>query len=298
MCKPRAYNQAMLEDQPSQTAMATAAMRAAHRLHDDPLLFDDPIAGDLTSESWRETLASGEIMEYFERLDLMRIVTQIVGRARFVDDRLEESLASGATQYVLLGAGLDSFAWRRPDLAEKLRVIEVDHPATQKYKRERLTEIGLPVPPNLEFLPVDFETETLDEALRRTSFDPSARTFFAWMGVVSYLTRETMLATVSAVARCSAAGSRLVFDFPIALDLLSEEARAMSKTMDEGTAGLGESRKDKHRPEELRRDVERLGFSRTVELSPADHEALYWNERDDERRTNPQVHLIEFERSA
>lgn len=288
----------MRDNEPSQTAMGTAAMRAAHRRHDNPIVFDDPLAEALTSEEFRAQLEAGEAMAMYERLGLMRVFTGVVGRARFVEDCLEAALAAGTRQYVLLGAGLDTFAWRRVDLADRLRVIEVDHPATQNYKRDRLAALDIAEPANLELLAIDFERETLDDALSRSGFDPSATTFFSWMGVVNYLTRENTLATIESVVRCSPPGSRLVFDFPISVGLLAEDGRAISRTVEEGTAALGEQRKATHDPAELRRDVEARGFRCLQELTPEQHQERYWGERRDGRRTNPQVHLIEFERTS
>ena len=278
--------------------MGTAAMRAAHRLHDNPVVFDDPLAIELTSEEFRAQILAGEAMEMYERLGLLRVFTGVVGRARFVEDCLEAALAAGATQYVLLGAGLDTFAWRREDLVDRLRVIEVDHPSTQNYKRERLAELGIAEPKNLELVAIDFERETLDAALDRSGFAPSATTFLSWMGVLNYLTHESTLATIESIARCTAPGSRLVFDFPIPPELLGEDGRAISKTVEEGTATLGEMRKATYDPVKLRSDVEARGFRCLQQLTSDDHQARYWSNRSDGRQTNPQVHLIEFERTG
>ena len=106
-----------------------------------------------------------------------------LGRSRYTEDSLEKAVEQGVKQYVILGAGFDTFAFRCPEILEKLQVYEVDHPATQAFKRSRLAEAGWELPPQLHFVPVDFEQESLAEALTRSSYDPQAPSFFSWLGV-------------------------------------------------------------------------------------------------------------------
>jgi methyltransferase (TIGR00027 family) len=117
-------------------------------------------------------------------------------RQRYTEDELDKALARGVGQYVILGAGLDSFIYRRPDLAAGLRVFEVDHPATQQWKRARLRELHLNLPSNLTFIPLDFEQQTLADGLRAGGHQPELPTFFSWLGVTQYLTEEAVFETL------------------------------------------------------------------------------------------------------
>jgi len=286
----------MLAGQPSQTALATAALRAAHRLHDDPLVFDDVYARDLTSAEWRAQLDAGSMPATIEKLGLRRVQGQLVGRARFVDEELARAIEeAGAAQYVLLGAGLDSFAWRRPDLAKQLRVIELDHPSTQEYKRARLAELALLAAAPVALVPIDFEREAIDTALDTADFDRSAPSFFSWMGVVGYLAREARVATLRGVARCAAQGSRIVFDYPAALSVLDDATRSLALHVDQGTAMLGEERRGRPEPRELEREVRELGFEVLDHLDPDSHFARFFAGRADDLRPNPETRLILLE---
>ena len=140
----------MQAGRPSATAIAVAAMRAAHRMGEQPLVFDDPWALRLTSDEYRDLAEQGKLRDMFEGLGLQPILGQILGRARWNESTLETSIEDGIGQYVILGAGLDSFALRRTDLLDRLRVIEIDHPDTQGYKLRRLKQLGVPDNPRVE----------------------------------------------------------------------------------------------------------------------------------------------------
>ena len=287
----------MHEDRVSETALAAAALRAAHRLHDDFLVFDDAFAAELTSESWRDQLAAGTVGALIETLGLRRIQAQLVGRMRYLEDELERALGEGLDQYVLLGAGLDAFAWRRPDLLDRLRVIELDHPATQDYKRRRLEELGRSIPEAVELVPVDFERTSLDTVLSETRFDPAVPAFFSWMGVVGYLTHEAFEASIRSLANASVSGSRLLFDYPIAMELVPEHDRPWTRQVDQGTASLGEQRKLKQRPDDVGSLLAGVGFERVEDLSPSAFHDRYFEGRSDGLTPNPEVHLALFRRA-
>ncbi len=288
----------MIEDQVSETALAAAAFRAAHRLDHYPVVFDDPLAAQLTSEEWRERLETGAMAALIAELGLLRIQGGLVGRARWLDDQLEAAVADGIEQYVLLGAGLDSFAWRRPDLAKRLRVIELDHPSTQGYKRKRLAELGLAVPEGVELAAVDFEQTRVADALAGTSFDPRARAFFSWMGVVCYLSRAAFEATLDDVARASIPGSRILFDHPVPPDYVADADRELGRQVDAGTAAMGEARTLKLAPSDVAATAARLGFERIEDLSPENHRDRYFAGRGDGLAPNPEVHLVLLRRTA
>jgi methyltransferase (TIGR00027 family) len=193
---------------PSRTALLVAVGRGIHRLYDaEPWVLDDPFALSLAGPDWPEV---EQLMRAVVPDDVLTAAgASLLVRARFTEDRL---LAGNFTQYVLLGAGLDSFAWRRPDVLRTTVVFEVDHPASQAYKRNRAAELALPENANHRFVGVDFERATLVEALDAAGFDWTAPTLFSWLGVTMYLTTDAIETTLQTVGKCGA-GSEVVFSY-------------------------------------------------------------------------------------
>ena len=197
---------------PSRTALRVALRRAAHQIHDSPIVFEDPIAVPILGRDYLEELrrtpdpAPGNKLRPFS----VAMRAFLVARSRYAEDNLATAVAAGTTQYVLLGAGLDTFAHRNP--YPHLRVFEIDHPATQQWKRNLLAQSALPHPPSLTYAPVDFECESLPTQLLASGFDPTQKTFFAWLGVVPYLTLEAFRSTLRFIA-AQPSGSGLVFDY-------------------------------------------------------------------------------------
>jgi len=134
-------------------------------------------------------------------------------RTRYAEDALEEAVRRGVRQYVIVGAGFDSFALRQPAFARDVEVFEIDHPATQDLKRQRLRGCDVPLPRTLHFVPADLSQEKISDALARSTFRSADAAFFAWLGVTQYLTREANLVTLRGIAACSASGSTLVFTY-------------------------------------------------------------------------------------
>jgi methyltransferase (TIGR00027 family) len=199
----------MLAATPSRTALRVALRRAAHQLYDaKPLVLDDPIAVPILGDTYAEELRKTPMRS--DRPFSIALRAFLVARSRYAEDMLATAVAEGVTQYVLLGAGLDTFAHRNP--YPQLRVFEVDHPATQQWKRDLLQTNALPAPENLIYTPVDFECQSLPEQLFEVGFDPKEATFFAWLGVVPYLTLEAFRATVAFIAS-QPAGTGLVLDY-------------------------------------------------------------------------------------
>ncbi len=197
---------------PSRTALRVAMRRAAHQLYDArPLILDDPIAIPILGPHAAEIERTpGRDPANKPRPFSISLRAFLVARSRYAEDLLAQAVARGVTQYVLLGAGLDTFAHRNP--YPSLQVFEVDHPATQQWKRELLLTTGLPTPTNLTYAPVDFERQSLAEQLHAAGFNPTAPTFFAWLGVVPYLTFEAFRGTISFIA-AQPLNSGLVFDY-------------------------------------------------------------------------------------
>jgi len=202
-----------LKDQGSRTAETSALQRALHTLHGhDPKIFEDPFALDLAGPLWKWLIGPRPLAWLLQPSWLKPIIAHHVARSRYVEERLDQLVDDGLAQYVLLGAGMDSFALRRPDLVDRLTVFEIDHPGTQKRKRERLRKLGLSEPSHVKYAAVDFETGALRDALTRSGFNSGKLTLFAWMGVMLYLTEASIVSTLKAVAERAAPGSEIVFD--------------------------------------------------------------------------------------
>jgi methyltransferase (TIGR00027 family) len=199
----------MLEQSiPSKTALSVALRRAAHQLYDSPVVFNDPIAVSILGPAYAE-----ELRRTPSRLDRPFSIAMrafLVARSRYAEDNLRRAVQDGVDQYVLLGAGLDTFAYRNP--YPRLRVFEVDHPATQQWKRELLQRNRIAVPESICYTPVDFECQSLSAQLRDAGFNHGAPAFFAWLGVVPYLTLEAFRATLGLISGQSP-GSGLTLDY-------------------------------------------------------------------------------------
>ena len=156
------------------------------------------------------------------------------------EDELAKAFARGVSQYVILGAGLDSFAYRRVDLRQPLHVYEVDHPAMQQWKRQRLAELNIVLPNNLTFIPIDFEVQTLAAGMAASPFKPHEPAFFSWLGVTQYLTTEAVLSTLQYVASSTAPGSEIVFQIILSPSTFSAEDQAVVTVASQLAAQRGE----------------------------------------------------------
>src|ERR1700733_9919197 len=198
----------------SRTALRVALRRAAHQIHDSPVVFDDPIAVAILGATYAEELKRTPLRS--DRPFSIGLRAFLVARSRYAEDNLRRAVQNGVNQYVLLGAGLDTFAYRNP--YAKLRVFEVDHPATQHWKRELLQRNRIAIPESITYTPVDFERQSLSAQLSDAGFNHSAPAFFAWLGVVPYLTLEAFHGTVSFIsAQPPGSGLTLVYGQPRAV---------------------------------------------------------------------------------
>jgi methyltransferase (TIGR00027 family) len=192
----------------SRTALRVALRRAAHQIHDSPVVFDDPIAVAILGATYADELKRTPLRS--DRPFSVGLRAFLVARSRYAEDNLRRAVESGVHQYVLLGAGLDTFAYRNP--YAQLRVFEVDHPATQQWKRELLQQNRIAVPESITYTPVDFERQSLSAQLSDAGFNFQEPAFFAWLGVVPYLTLEAFRATLSFVSD-QPPGSGLTLDY-------------------------------------------------------------------------------------
>jgi methyltransferase (TIGR00027 family) len=251
----------------SRTALATAYMRATHQLLDPPpRVLEDPAAvavlGPGAEQSIRESAARSQTPEN------RALRAHMVLRSRFAEDRLAAAVGRGVTQYVILGAGFDTFAVRQPAWARNLHILEVDHAGTQQLKRSHLAAAGLAVPPNAGFATIDFERESLRDGLLRHSISPAQRTFFSWLGVTMYLREDAIDAVLRSVAEFPA-GSEIVLTFASASNTPQDVA--------ERAAEAGEPWLSFFEPEEMQDKLRGVGFTSVELLTPLVAKSRYFD---------------------
>ena len=275
--------------EPSRSALTVASLRAVHQLLDEPLVFPDRIALPLLGASAEAALRD----DPFVLNDPMSrgLRAALVVRSRFVEDELSRCVAAGVRQYVLLGAGLDTFAYRNPCRDEGLRVFEVDHPGTQRWKQQLLAEAGIDVPASLAFVPVDLERDDLAAALRQSGFRADQATCVSWMGVTMYLTADAVLKTLSTVAGF-AAGTCLCFDYRVPAAMLNPIERVINEFIEQQIAALGEPWLSTFDPTQLQRQLLELGFSSAESATPEDLNERYFARRKDGLRTGGGVRIM------
>ncbi len=276
----------MRDGQPSLTARGAAAYRAFHQIHEGAAVFRDPFALQILEDDTRAAL-DGIAADPSRRG--MRLF--VVSRSRFSEDALAASVARGTRQVVVLGAGLDTFSLRNP--FPDVRVFEVDFPATQAWKRERLREAGLAVPDTLTFAPVDFERESLSEGLARAGFRRDQPAFFQWLGVVPYLSREAISATLDFIASIPASAVVLDYTEPFEnyLPELSER-RANLMAMAESAAARGEPWLSFFDPPEIAAMLRAKGFSDVEDLGFASLVKRYSSELGEGLQSRPGGHVV------
>jgi methyltransferase (TIGR00027 family) len=277
----------------SRTALVTALMRSLHGRFDPLPLLDD---------SWGERLVPGNVREAFAQRALERLppaereaaaadlpafadralratssYTGVITRSRFTEDALGEAIARGVRQYVLVGAGFDSYALRLPPAARDLRIYEVDHPATQSFKLRCIDAAGIGRPAAARFLPADLARQDLATVLARSDFDPHAPAFFSWLGVTMYLAREANAQALQGIARCAAAGSELVFTYIDALVFRPESGEAYRRfeRLRREVAALGEPFLSGFDPAMLAQDLAAAGFDLIEDFCDRDVLARY-----------------------
>jgi methyltransferase (TIGR00027 family) len=246
---------------PSRTALAAASHRAAHQILEKGSIFSDPLAARILGID-AETLAREAEAQPLRRG--MRIFIAV--RTRFAEDSLAAAVERGVSQLVVLGAGLDTYAYRTKP-GDRLRIFEVDHPATQEWKRQRLADAAIPIPNSLTFAPTDFERQSLSEGLAAAGFDSSQQTFFTWLGVVPYLTAEAFWATLRFIVSLPNS-THVVFDYSNPPSSFSEEARANYEKRAARVAELGEAWLTHFETDELSAKLHQLGFTEIEDIGP------------------------------
>ncbi len=281
----------------SLTALMSAFGRVYHAENDQPVIFNDALSrGLLTPEEYQQLqayllsgidfFAPGKKEAFAGDGDMLKwiVQTQIaptpLARARFCEDALKTAVQTGTRQYVLLGAGMDTFAFRNTQLQNTLRIFEVDHPLTQADKRQRIARAGWDVPENLTFVPMDFTTDDLAESLLSQGFQKDVKTFFGWLGVSYYLTKEQIDHTIAAIGSISAEGSSLVFDYATHA-LFGSPVRRVQNMLAMAAAG-GEPMQSAFDYRELERMLEQHRFLIYEHLTPDDIQQRYFSGRTDD----------------
>ncbi|HEY1723470.1 MAG TPA: SAM-dependent methyltransferase [Magnetospirillaceae bacterium] len=252
----------------SRTALGAAGHRAVHQVLEQGVIFADPLAVPILGDDFAEQLDDARAMPAKRGLRLF-----VALRARFAEDALARAVEAGTGQLVVLGAGLDTYAYRGA-CRDRLRIFEVDYPATQEWKRARLAAASIPLPPQLTFAPVDFERETLAEGLAAAGFDATRPSFFIWLGVVPYLTEAAVFATLGYVAALPG-GAEIVFDCPQPEHMVADlGARAFRAELARRVGALGEPLLSRFAPEDMRARLAAAGFGMVEMLGPEDSSAM------------------------
>ena len=274
-----------MNNKASITALMSSFGRAFHAENENHPVFADHLAKKLMTEEEYDAVqsyilggaqffepeldpAKQEPKELLRRLVNVHIAPSPLCRAAYTEESLKTAVRTGTKQYVILGAGLDTFAFRNTDFLSKHRVFEVDHPLTQADKKERIARAGWTIPDNLTFVPVDFTKDSLTERLIAAGFDPSVKTFFSWLGVTYYLSSEAIETMLSALSSFGADGNTLVFDYPDENFFDAPEKRVQNTVM-MAKAG-GEPMKTVFSYRALEKLLEKHGFLIYELLTPED----------------------------
>jgi len=262
----------------SKTALRVAIRRAAHQVMERPRILDDPIAVRLVGTGFARDMerAMHPVARDFRAL--------MAVRSRYTEDRLAEAVGQGIGQYVVLGAGLDTFAYRNP--FPSLRVFEVDFPATQEWKRAMLAEAGISLPDALTFVPLDFEHKALADGLGEAGFDAGSAAFFGWLGVVPYLTLDAFRSTLATIAILPA-GSGVSFDYAFSPETLSAARRLVFDTLAERVAAAGEPFRLFFTPEGMEAELRQAGFHRVEQVDKDQLNERYFKGRADGLKLSP-----------
>jgi len=262
--------------EPNNTAVRTALWRGLHVQTDaQPHILEDEVGFQLVapSDDWRQR---PDMDIHFTR----RVRASMVARARFIEDLMIEQTGKGVSQYVILGAGLDTFAQRRPDIASKLTVFEIDEPNTHSWKKKRLVELGYDLPEWLRFVTVDFENSSWWEALKSAGFDENKPAVVACTGLSMYLTLEANRTTLQQMATL-AAGSTLAMTYLLPIELIDEEDVVLQQISEKGARAAGNPFISYFTPDEMLNLAREAGFKTSENIMSADLYKRYFGERTD-----------------
>jgi methyltransferase (TIGR00027 family) len=280
----------MKQNSRSLTAYKVAIMRAAHQALDNPKVFEDPIALKVIGTQGHYEIYS-EKRKFKTRLHrYLRAV--VVARSKFAEEELSVAIKRGIRQYVILGAGLDTYAYRNFDSANGLRVFEVDHPATQAWKRQQLDAVKIPTPQTLTFAPINFEKQSLAGQLQKVGFRTDEASFFSWLGVTMYLARETMMATLQYISSAAPSGSQIVFDYVVPPSSQNFFRRLVFRLLAKRLAAVGEPWINFLDTNTLIMDLKTIGFKQAEDIGPEEINARFFKDRDDKLRVGSFGHFM------
>ena len=292
----------------SLTAMMTAYMRAYHALYDENKIFDDFLAASILPPERIHLIEEGltgfllqqnpelsktkpdkkEILA--QVIQMMQGPPNILSRSRYTEDHLRDNFQS-IKQYIILGAGMDTFAFRHADKLRELAVFEIDHPVTQQFKKDRLIELGWDIPAGLCLLSVDFNNDKLSEILFKSPYKPDVLSLYSWLGVVMYLSMDDIRKTLQDIASSSLSGSKLIFDY-LDADAFDPEKAALRTQSNIMMAKMaGEPMLTGLPPEDLEDFLDKSGFRLLEHLHPEDLNRMYFSGRSDKYYASEHTHL-------
>ena len=295
----------MIDDKESVTAKLCSFARAYHSNFEKDKIFDDYLAFDLMGKDEYEEI--GQLIEHdydasqFDpshtlvsdsiREKLNRYITPIpISRAAFTEHEIERfAWDRGECQYVICGAGMDTYAFR--NIYPNIRIFEIDHPDTQHYKLEKIGKLEWIIPSNVHFVPVDFSKDDMGEKLIAAGYDPKLPSFFAILGVTYYLTLPIFEETLKRIGELSSFASKLVFDFPDETTL-RDDAPERVRTLAKITEGLGEKMEHGYSVSEVYKALSRQGFLVDDHMTPEALQKRYFDGRTDGERAYENIHLI------
>ena len=268
----------MLAGRPSRTLLGPAVRRAAHQLLDAPLVFSDPIAVGLIPEADAETIRA-QLADH-QTAESILLRSLFVLRSRFAEDRLAEAASRGVRQYVIFGAGLETFPWRQPEYARNLKIFVADHMSSLIWSQTKFWERGLPKPTNVAFVPLDLEQDDIEARLLEFDFALDDPAFCSVLGVTQYIdlaAAEELMRFVASLKR----GSEIVFSYVPRADELAGPDRELASTSAQRAEVVGETWKTRFSTSELIAHLDTLGFSSVMHLTPDNAQATYFGGRQD-----------------
>lgn len=269
---------------PSDMALAAALARAAHFRYDTPHVFEDTHAFDMLYGHWRWVVANPVLHRLVLRKLLGRlrgVHGEVVARSRYSEDSLRVAISRGMSQYVIVGAGLDTFALREPGLVRHLTLVELDQAVTQDAKKRRLIAKRGQLPAGVDYVAVDFEHESIGEALRRSRYRPAASAFFSWLGTTFYLDEATVFESLRAMRAAAAPGSEIVFDYCVTESSVAGEDREELRALKQLAKSRGEPFRSGFDPIHMAHCLEKMGFELVANVSPQELERRYFANRTD-----------------
>ncbi len=280
----------MKEGEASFTARFPAILRAAHQVLDgNPKILDDPL-----SIGFVEGAEESEIQTNLERYQsppLVQARAWFAMRHRFAEDSLAQAMANGTRQYVVLGAGLDTFAYRPSQASSALHIFEVDYPATQVWKKERLAALQIAIPKHVSYVPVDFERQSLAQGLAQSDFDFSSPAFFSWLGVTMYLERDAVFNTLKTILSMPLS-SQVAFDFELDEAALQGQVKRSIAKASASAARRGEPWKSRFKASDLQKTLLDMGFREVTYFNASQAEERYFSGRKDGLSLNGAGHMI------